>query len=143
MNRDNERLMGIIVTVTTWQWSDIFTKVTKSIIVLKISIAKARLLSHQSDKLYDVSTQFISSQPNLPPSIRVEGRGGEEGWVATGGLCLPCQEKGVRTLALHSKSWISSLRKINEGNELKWIFLCLHSLRSDTNPQMRQRFASC
>ena len=60
----------------------------------------------------------------------MEGRGGEEGWVATGGLCLPCQEKGVRTLALHSKSWISSLRKINEGNELKIIFLSLYSLRS-------------
>ena len=29
-----------------------------------ISIAKVRLFSHQSDKLYDVSTQFISSQPN-------------------------------------------------------------------------------
>ena len=77
-------ITGIIVTVTTLQWSDIFTKVTKCIIVLKISIAKARLFSHQSDKLYDVSTQSISSQPNLPPSIRVEGRGGEEGWVATG-----------------------------------------------------------
>ena len=79
----------------------------------------------------------------MPPSIRVEVRGGEEGWVATGGLYLPYQEKGVRTLAFHSKSWISSLRKINEGNELKTIFLCFHSLRSDTNPQMRQRFASC
>ena len=88
---------------------------------MKITIAKARLVSHQSDKLYDVSTQFISSQPNLPPSIRVEGRGGEEGKVATGSrvINLPCQEKEVRTLALHSKSWISSLRKINEGNELK------------------------
>ena len=75
----------------------------------------------------------------------MEGRGGEEGWVATGlrVINLPCQEKEVRTLALHSKSWINSLRKVNEGNELKWIFLCLHSLRSDTNPQMRQSFASC
>ena len=75
----------------------------------------------------------------------MEGRGGEEGWVATGSrvINLPCQEKEVRTLALHSKSWISSLRKINEENELKRIFLCLHSLRSDTNPQMRQSFASC
>ena len=75
----------------------------------------------------------------------MEGRGGEEGWVATGSrvINLPCQEKEVCTLALHSKSWISSLRKINEGNELKRIFLCLHSLRSDTNPQMRQSFASC
>ena len=97
------------------QGSNIFTKVTKCIIVLKISITKARLFSHQSDKLYDVSNLSISSQPNLPPSIRVEGRSGEEGRVATGGLYLPCQEKGVRTLALHSKSWISSLRKINEG----------------------------
>ena len=77
----------------------------------------------------------------------MEGRGGEEGWVATGSrvINLPCQEKEfeVRTLALHSKSWISSLWKMKEGNELKRIFLCLHSLRSDTNPQMRQRFASC
>ena len=63
----------------------------------------------------------------------MEGRGGEEGWVATGSrvINLPCQEKEVRTLALHSKSWISSLRKINEGNELKIIFLSLYSLRSD------------
>ena len=62
----------------------------------------------------------------------MEGRGGEEGWVATGSrvINLPCQEKEVRTLALHSKSWISSLRKINEGNELKIIFLSLYSLRS-------------
>ena len=77
-------ITGIIVTVTTLQWSDIFTKVTKIIIVLKLSKARSRLFSHQSDKLYDVSTQSISSQPNFPPRIRVEERGGEEGWVATG-----------------------------------------------------------
>ena len=89
-----------------------------------ISIAKVRLFSHQSDKLYDLSTQFISSQPNQPPRIRVEGRGGEEGWVATGGLHFPCQEKGVRPLALDSKSWISSLQKVNKNmnwQEFFWI----------------------
>ena len=89
-----------------------------------ISIAKVRLFSHQSDKLYDVSTQFISSQPNQPPRIRVEGRGGEEGWVATGMLHFPCQEKGVRPLALDSKSWISSLQKVNKNmnwQEFFWI----------------------
>ena len=89
-----------------------------------ISIAKVRLFSHQSDKLYDVSTQFISSQPNQPPRIRVEGRGGEEGCVATGGLHFPCQEKGVRSLALDSKSWISSLQKVNKNmnwQEFFWI----------------------
>ena len=84
-----------------------------------ISIAKVRLFSHQSDKLYDVSTQFISSQPNQPPRIRVEGRSGEEGQVATGGLHLPCQEKGVRPLAPDSKSWISSLQKINKLKKVK------------------------
>ena len=87
-----------------------------------ISIAKVRLFSHQSDKLYDVSTQFISSQPNQPPRIRVEGRGGEEGWVATGGLHFPCQEKGVRPLALDSKSWISSLQKVNKNMNLQEFF---------------------
>ena len=73
----------------------------------------------------------------------MEGRSGEEGWVATGGLYLPCQEKGVRTLALHSKSWISSLQKINKGNEVKIIFLCLHTFRSYANLPLRERFASC
>ena len=54
----------------------------------------------------------------------MEGRGGEEGWVATGGLYLPCQEKGVRPLALDSKSWISSLQKVNKNmnwQEFFWI----------------------
>ena len=88
-----------------------------------ISIAKVRLFSHQSDKLYDVSTQFISSQPNQPPRIRVEGRGGEEGWVATEGLHFPCQEKGVRPLALDSKSWISSLQKVNKNMNWQEFFL--------------------
>ena len=35
MSRDDERLTRIIVTVTTMQGSNIFTKVTKCIIVLK------------------------------------------------------------------------------------------------------------
>ena len=64
MSRDNERITGIIVTVTTLQRPDIFTKVTKCIIVLKISVAMAKLFSHQSDKLYDVSTKSVSSQTN-------------------------------------------------------------------------------
>ena len=38
------------------------------------------------------------------------------GWKK--GLHLPCQEKGVRPLALDSKSWISSLQKINMN--LNW-----------------------
>ena len=108
----------------------------------KISVVKARLFSHQSDKLYDVSAQSIGSQPNKPPCIRVEGRRGEEGSVVTGGLYLPCQEKRVRTLAFHSKSWISSLQKIKKGSELKRIFLFFQKL-GYANPQMRQRFASC
>ena len=98
-----------------------------------ISIAKVRLFSHQSDKLYDVSTQFISSQPNQPPRIRVEGRGGEEGWVATGGLYLPCQEKGVRPLALDSKSWISSLQKVNKNMNWQEFFLILSKAMQTLN----------
>ena len=35
MSRENERLTRIIVTVTTMQGSNIFTEVTKCIIVLK------------------------------------------------------------------------------------------------------------
>ena len=102
-----------------------------------ISIAKVRLFSHQSDKLYDVSTQFISSQPNQPPRIRVEGRGGEEGWVATGGLHFPCQEKGVRPLALDSKSWISSLQKVNKNMNWQEFFWILSKAMQTLNCVLR------
>ena len=74
---------------------------------------------------FDLSTKSVSSQTNQPPRIRVEGRDGEEGWVATGGLHLPCQEKGVRPLALDSKSWISSLQKINTNLNRQEFFLLL------------------
>ena len=55
----------------------------------------------------------------------MEGRGGEEGWVATGGLYLPCQEKGVRPLALDSKSWIKLVTESKQEHELARIFLIL------------------
>ena len=67
----------------------------------------------------------------------MEGRDGEEGWVATGGLHLPCQEKGVRPLALDSKSWISSLQKINKNLNWQEFFLLLSKAMQTLNCVLR------
>ena len=54
----------------------------------------------------------------------MEGRGEEEGWVATGGFYLPCQEKGVRPLALDSKM-DKFVTESKQEHELAKIFLIL------------------
>ena len=118
---------------------------------------------HQSHKVYYCFKKYQQLRPGLlvinqtnfmmyPPSSLVlsltclralgwkEGAGRKVGQPLDRGLYLPCQEKGVRTLALHSKSWISSLQKINKGNEVKIFF---HTFRSYANPPLRERFASC
>ena len=51
----------------------------------------------------------------------MEGRDGEEGWVATGEKA----RRGVRPLALDSKAWISSLQKINTNLNRQEFFLLL------------------